>query len=95
MGINPEQLRDLREHYPNSSFITISQSTKNGHMRGSQEIAHDCDIVAKVENGFAMTTKNRFHKTGFLFDVFPNDKKNNLPNNKIEKPKMGTLRNVI
>jgi hypothetical protein len=95
MGIDPEGLRGLREHFPNSSFITISQSTKNGSMRGSQEIAHDCDIVAKVEKRIAMTTKNRFHKTGFLFDVCPADKKINVPNNKIEKHKMGTLRNVI
>lgn len=40
-------------------------------MRGSQEITHDTDIAAKVENGVAITTKNRFQARGTEFRVFP------------------------
>lgn len=71
LRIDAVRLRMLREYYPQSAFITISQSTKDGKMRGSQEIIHDADITVKVENGIAMTTKNRFHPRGTEFQVFP------------------------
>ena len=71
LKIDAARLRELREHYPQSAFITISQSTKDGKMRGSQEIIHDTDIAVKVEDGIAMTTKNRYHPRGTEFRVFP------------------------
>lgn len=71
LRIDAVKLRELREHYPQSAFITISQSTKDGKMRGSQEIIHDTDIAAKVEDGMAITTKNRYHPRGTEFQVFP------------------------
>ncbi|MCG3165003.1 MAG: hypothetical protein POELPBGB_00763 [Bacteroidia bacterium] len=71
LQIDTMRLRDLRELFPNSAFITISQSTKDGKMRGSNEIVHDADIAVKVENGVAITTKNRFKERDMRFDVFP------------------------
>ena len=71
LKIDAARLRELREHYPQSAFITISQSTKDGKMRGSQEIIHDTDIAVKVEDGIATTTKNRYHPRGTEFRVFP------------------------
>jgi hypothetical protein len=71
LRIDAPKLKALKEHYPQSAFITISQSTKDGKMRGSQEITHDTDIAAKVENGVAITTKNRFQGRGTEFQVFP------------------------
>jgi hypothetical protein len=70
LRIDTARLRDLREHYQQSAFITISQSTKDGKMRGSQEIIHDTDMAVKVEDGIATTTKNRFHSRGTEFQVF-------------------------
>jgi len=69
MNIDADKLRMLRAKYKNVAFITISQSTKGGLMRGSQEIAHDCDILVSVENLFAITMKNRFTSTGKGFNV--------------------------
>lgn len=75
LRIDAAKLKALKEHYPQSAFITISQSTKDGKMRGSQEITHDTDIAAKVENGMAITTKNRFQARGTEFQVFATIKK--------------------
>lgn len=72
LRIDAIRLKELKEHYPQSAFITISQSTKDGKMRGSLEIVHDTDIAAKVENGVAITTKNRFQARGTEFKVFDN-----------------------
>ena len=81
LKIDPTRMRELMELYQNSALITISQSTKDGKMRGSNEIAHDADVVISVENGFAKTTKNRFKERGKefpIFDVKPVLKENKL-----------------
>ncbi|MBI3134214.1 MAG: hypothetical protein HYZ14_06000 [Bacteroidetes bacterium] len=70
LKIDPAKLRELKSWYPQSAFITISQSTKDGKMRGSQEIIHDADITVRVDNGTATTTKNRFKQREMTFDVF-------------------------
>lgn len=84
LRIDAARLKELKEFYPQSAFITISQSTKDGKMRGSQEIVHDTDITAKVENGIAFTTKNRFNARGTEFKVFDNFEKNKT---KLNEPK--------
>lgn len=68
--IDTERLRELKETFKDSAFITISMSTKDGKMRGSQEIAHDADIVVHVEKGIATTTKNRFKAKDQVFKIF-------------------------
>jgi predicted ATP-dependent serine protease len=70
MKIDADKMKKIRERYKNSALITISQSTKDGKMRGSYEIVHDCDIAVKVENGVASTTKNRFKEKGLTLSVF-------------------------
>lgn len=70
LKIDKFKVKALKEHYPQSSFVTISQSTKDGKMRGSQEIMHDNDVMVKVEKGIAVTIKNRFYRTGQEFRVF-------------------------
>ncbi len=85
LRIDAVRLRELKEYYPQSAFITISQSTKDGKMRGSQEITHDTDIAAKVEDGIAITTKNRYHPRGTEFQVFPTPAKSF--NKIIDEPK--------
>lgn len=70
MKIDAEKMKKIRTIYKNSAIISISQSTKDGQMRGSYEIVHDSDIAVKVENGIATTTKNRFQEKGTTFNVF-------------------------
>ena len=70
LGIDAVKLRELRALFPDSAFITISQSTKAGGMRGSNEILHDSDMAVQVHDGIATTTKNRFKKSGMEFRVF-------------------------
>jgi len=74
MKIDADKMKKIREWYKNSALITISQSTKDGKMRGSYEIVHDSDIAVKVENGIATTTKNRFKEKEMTLAVF--EKKN-------------------
>jgi len=77
MKIDADKMKKIHERYKNSALITISQSTKDGKMRGSYEIVHDSDIAVKVENGIATTTKNRFKEKGMTLVVFEN-KKNDI-----------------
>jgi len=71
MGIDEVGLRQLKARYPHSAIIAISQSTKGGQIRGSNEIPHEVDTVVQVIEGFAEATKGRYNgEKGFLFDVF-------------------------
>ncbi|MBA3664244.1 MAG: hypothetical protein H0W61_08555 [Bacteroidetes bacterium] len=71
LKINVEMLRDLKAWYPQSSFITVSQSTKDGKMRGTNDLMHENDITVAVNKpGIATTTKNRFGKIGLEFNIF-------------------------
>ncbi|MCX6257852.1 MAG: hypothetical protein NTW49_08165 [Bacteroidia bacterium] len=73
MRIGASEVKDLRELYKNSAIITISQSTKDGKMRGSYEIVHDSDIAVEVTNGKAVTVKNRFLAKDKVFNIFESD----------------------
>lgn len=48
-----EDVESLKNEFPQSSFITIQQATKGGQFRGSQEYAHNCDIIIEVIAGIA------------------------------------------
>ena len=56
--------------HSNSAFVTIAQSTKDGKMRGSQELNHDSDITVQVDKGTAVSIKNRFKESGKEFGIF-------------------------
>ena len=85
MNIDPARLKELRGLYPDSAFITISQSTKDGKLRGSNVIVHDSDIAVQVESGLAITTKNRFKEIGMEFRMFPTSGKS--ASKTIERPR--------
>lgn len=70
MDIDPELMKEIRQKFPHSAIIAICQSTKDGKMRGSYQLIHDCDIAVKVVKGIAVTIKNRFAETMKEFDVF-------------------------
>lgn len=70
LHIDTEGMRELRKRYQGAAFITVSQSTKDGKLRGSQEIVHDCDIAIEVKEGIARTTKNRFQESPREYSIF-------------------------
>lgn len=51
-----EDVEQLKREFPKTSFITIQQATKGGQFRGSQEYAHNCDIIIEVISGVAHQT---------------------------------------
>lgn len=67
-GIEVSELEELKTIYPQCAFITIFQSNKQGEMRGSQEYAHNCDIVIVVEDGIAYQ-QGRFNP-GSQLEIF-------------------------
>lgn len=49
------------------NLICIQQTTKDGNFRGTQEFAHDVDVLIEVIDGTAYTNnKNRFGQKGEL-----------------------------
>jgi hypothetical protein len=65
MKIEPDQLRQLKQLNPGVSFITIQQATKDGKFRGSQEYAHDADVIINVAGGVAQQ-QGRFHEPSVM-----------------------------
>lgn len=51
--ITPEQIEELKAENPQTAFVTVQQATKGGQFRGSQEYAHNCDIIIEVITGTA------------------------------------------
>jgi hypothetical protein len=51
-----EDVENLKKEFRDTSFITIQQATKGGQFRGSQEYAHNCDIIIEVIQGVAYQT---------------------------------------
>ena len=58
--ISVDEMEELKEENPNTSFITIKQVTKDGKFRGSQEFAHNCDIIVEIIDGIA-NQKGRYN----------------------------------
>lgn len=75
MKLTQDQAQDLISRYPHCNFIFISHSNKDGRTySGGKEIAHAVDVVLKVTEGVATTTKNRFGETAREFQIFPKKK---------------------
>jgi len=51
--IEPEEIEQLKEDNPKMALITVQQATKDGKFRGSQQYAHNCDIIIEVIEGVA------------------------------------------
>ncbi len=70
LNLDTIKWRNLLKLFQGSTVITICQATKDGKIRGSLEIVHDCDIAIEVSDKIARTTKNRFQATPREFKVF-------------------------
>lgn len=51
--INNEMINKFIKENPDTAFIFIFHSTKDGSFRGIQQNAHDVDVIIEVEDGVA------------------------------------------
>lgn len=70
MGITPDKLKQIKVHFGNIAIISISQVTKQGQIRGSNQLGHNTQIQIRVDKGKAITEKNRYEKTPKVYVVF-------------------------
>lgn len=52
-GMELEDMIELKNKYPRTSFIFIFHATKDGKFKGGNELAHEVDVIIEVENGLA------------------------------------------
>ena len=73
LGLNPEDLNNLKKQNPSKSFIFIFQSTKEGNFRGANAFQHDVDVVIEVPERGKAVQMGRFNQGGEIdiFDAYP------------------------
>ena len=52
-GMTIEQLVKMHKQFPQTAFVFIFHSTKDGNFRGGQGFAHEVDCIIDVADGFA------------------------------------------
>ena len=62
-GMDTAEIHSLHEKYPNTGFIFIAQSTKDGSYRGAKGLEHEVDVIVHVQNGVAKSY-GRFKQAG-------------------------------
>jgi hypothetical protein len=69
--ITVDEMEQLKIDNPGISFVTIKQVTKDNKFRGSQEYAHNCDIIIEIIDGIAYQ-KGRYNPQAEM-EVFTKD----------------------
>ena len=91
--MTPEDVERAKDICPDSGFITVQQATKNGKARGSQEFAHNADIIIEVIEGIAYA-QGRFAPPSEMavFDAPPpvQQRQTNNPGPQVSNTGMGT-----
>lgn len=74
IGLTIEDWRAMKRKYKNTSFIIISQGTKDGGFRGTNEWPHEVDCHISSKDGIISTVgnKNRFGQQG-TYNVFTDE----------------------
>lgn len=62
--MKPEDLRSLKEKYPDKSFVYVFQTTKTGNFRGANTFQHDVDIVIEIPQRGKAVQFGRFNQGG-------------------------------
>ena len=62
-SIQPAELRDLLAATGVDVLVLVAQATKSGVFAGSQSLAHEADVVLRVEQSRFHVTKSRFEST--------------------------------
>ena len=60
IGLSAAEFENIRDKSPNTAFLAIMQSKKDGDFKGTQEWAHNCDIIIEMRKMTAYQTKSRF-----------------------------------
>ena len=67
LKLKPNDLLQMKAENPGVSFIYTSQVTHNGNAQGSNEFAHDVDVIIQVpKRGYAVQ-HGRFNQGGELY----------------------------
>jgi predicted ATP-dependent serine protease len=66
LGIDLDTYKKLREDNPDTCFILILQTTKDGNFRGGKEWEHEVEIAAEIQDGVINIYKNRYGTKGQL-----------------------------
>ena len=64
LGLQPDDLNNLKRQYTDKSFIYIFQSTKDGNFRGANSFQHDVDVVIEVPERGRAVQFGRFNQGG-------------------------------
>lgn len=48
-GMELEDMIELKNRYPRTSFIFIFHATKDGKFKGGNELAHEVDVIIEVQ----------------------------------------------
>jgi hypothetical protein len=64
-GMDVNAIDQLRKMHPETSFIFIYHTTKEGNFKGVNEHAHEVDVIIQVEKGKASST-GRFSAGGVM-----------------------------
>lgn len=80
INLEPEDVEELKSLNKEKAFITIQQATKGGQFRGSQQFAHNCDIIIEVIQGVAHHTGRYAAPSEMQIFDKPNFKTNKVEN---------------
>lgn len=69
LKIDLESYKSLRAMNPETAFILILQTTKDGQFKGGKDWEHEMEIGAEIDNGTISVFKNRYGIKG-SFDFF-------------------------
>lgn len=72
LRLSPHELNELKENYPEVSFIFVSQVNKSGKARGSNEFAHDVDCIIEFPERGRAIQYGRFNQGGEML-LFSNN----------------------
>jgi len=60
VGIKPDDFKNIKRQFPNTSFVLVFKANKDGSSKGSSDWGHDMDAIMHIENKSATMEKNRF-----------------------------------
>lgn len=86
INLEPEDVEVLKAENPGTAFITIQQATKGGQFRGSQQFAHNCDMIVEIVDGVAYHTGRFAAPSEMAVFSTPFDSKSK----KVGEPKKGS-----
>ncbi|WP_338792321.1 hypothetical protein [Bernardetia sp. MNP-M8] len=60
LDISYEEWLQLRKENPDTFFVLVSHVSASGRFRGTEQMAHDVDVLVEVKNGRAYVTQGRY-----------------------------------